>query len=165
MRSEEKKVHSNAHCRWIIRKDMNALLDLQKIYCKQILSEDQIISILRERNTIGMLTEDIDTDVIKGYMFYELQKQSLLISRFVANIQHPDEFTESLINKLLSKLSFERRRHLKVMVPEDDLPLQLFFRDNGFRCMSIEKNYFDVGLDAYLMQFTLLPNGRTLSEN
>lgn len=150
------------NCRWLVRRDLPEVLALQKKYCRQYLTEDEHISILRQRNNIGMVAEDPETFEIKAYIIYELHKQSLLITRFVTDIEDQDEFGNALLNKLFGKLSLERRRHIRIAVPEDDLELQLYFKERGFRCTHIEKGYYGY-LDAYLMQFTLLPNGETLN--
>lgn len=159
----ESKDVLNIHCRWMVRRDLPEVLDLQKKYCRNYLSEDEHITMLRKRDNIGMVAEDLETGSIKAYMIYQLHEQSLLVLRFVTNVVEPDEAGDALITKLMSKLSFERRKHLHIPVPEDDLEMQLYFKDAGFRCVSIEKGYFDDGMDAYLMQFTLLPNGKTLA--
>ena len=59
-----------------------------------------------------------------------------------------------LIAKLIAKLSAQRRSRVVLEVRETNLAAQLFFRENGFRAVSILRGYYDdTPEDAYLMQF------------
>ncbi len=59
-----------------------------------------------------------------------------------------------MVAKLISKLSVQRRSRILLEVRETNLAAQLFFRENGFRAVSVLRSYYaDTPEDAYLMQF------------
>ncbi len=62
------------------------------------------------------------------------------------------------IQKLISKLSHQRRNRILLEVRETNLAAQLFFRDAGFRAISVLRDFYDdTTEDAYLMQFIYQP--------
>jgi ribosomal-protein-alanine N-acetyltransferase len=59
-----------------------------------------------------------------------------------------------MLAKLTGKLSPQRRTRIVLEVRETNLSAQLFFRENGFRAVSVLKNFYaDSPEDAYLMQY------------
>ena len=51
-------------------------------------------------------------------------------------------------------VSQQRRNRIILEVRETNLPAQLFFRENGFRAVSVLREYYeDTPEDAYLMQY------------
>ena len=59
-----------------------------------------------------------------------------------------------MIGKLIGKLSAGRRTRITLEVRETNLPAQLFFRDNGFRAVSVLRDYYeDTPEDAYVMPY------------
>ncbi len=59
-----------------------------------------------------------------------------------------------MIEKLLGKLSSQRRVRITLEVRETNLPAQLFFKTAGFRAVTVLRAYYeDSPEDAYLMQF------------
>jgi ribosomal-protein-alanine N-acetyltransferase len=63
-----------------------------------------------------------------------------------------------MIRKLISKLSPQRRSRIMLEVRETNLAAQLFFRDLGFRAISLLRDFYeDTTEDAYLMQFRYVP--------
>ena len=59
-----------------------------------------------------------------------------------------------MMDKLVAKLSPERRDKIVLEVRERNLPAQLFFRSLGYRAISVLKDFYqDTTEDAYLMQF------------
>jgi ribosomal-protein-alanine N-acetyltransferase len=59
-----------------------------------------------------------------------------------------------MLQKLISKLSQQRRNRVLLEVRETNLPAQLFFRSCGFRAISVLRDFYeDTPEDAYLMQF------------
>jgi ribosomal-protein-alanine N-acetyltransferase len=58
-----------------------------------------------------------------------------------------------MVDRLVGKLSPERRDRILLEVRERNLPAQLFFRDAGFMAISVLKNFYqDSTEDAYQMQ-------------
>ena len=59
-----------------------------------------------------------------------------------------------MVAKLIGKLSSQRRLRILLEIRETNLAAQLFFRENGFRAISVLHNYYDdTPEDAYLMQY------------
>lgn len=142
-----------AHIRWMIRRDMPAVLDIEGQSFEFPWSEDDFIRCLRQRNCIGMVAETEDRVV--GYMVYELHKNRLHILNFAVDPQfRRSGIGKAMVQKLTSKLSYERRSRIMLEIRETNLPAQLFFRDMGFRAICILREFYeDSPEDAYLMQF------------
>jgi ribosomal-protein-alanine N-acetyltransferase len=59
-----------------------------------------------------------------------------------------------MIQKLMSKLSSQRRTRISLEVRETNLAAQVFFRDVGFLATSVLRDYYDDSPDdAYVMQY------------
>ena len=77
----------------------------------------------------------------------------------VLNFAVADDFRRrgvgsQMVAKLTSKLSTQRRSRILLEVRETNLSAQLFFRENGFRAVSVFHSYYaDTPEDAYLMQY------------
>jgi GNAT superfamily N-acetyltransferase len=63
-----------------------------------------------------------------------------------------------LVHKLVGKLSGQRRTRVILEVRETNLAAQLFFRQQGFRAVSVLRDFYDDSTeDAYLMQYRNRP--------
>jgi ribosomal-protein-alanine N-acetyltransferase len=59
-----------------------------------------------------------------------------------------------MLGKLIAKLSAQRRTRIVLEVRETNLAAQLFFRQQGFRAVSLLRDFYeDTTEDAYLMQY------------
>jgi len=149
----EGDVEIQVHIRWMIRRDMPEVLAIENASFEFPWSEEDFIRCLRQRNCIGMVAEFDDRVV--GFMIYELHKNRLHILNFSVE----DEFRRrrvgsQMIEKLISKLSQQRRNRIMLEVRETNLQAQLFFRQNGFRAISVLRDFYDDSTeDAYLMQY------------
>jgi ribosomal-protein-alanine N-acetyltransferase len=147
----------NVHIRWMIRRDMPEVLAIEERSFEFPWSEDDFVRCLRQRNCIGMVAER-DERVV-GFMIYELHKNRLHILNFSVH----DQFRRrgvgtQLIRKLISKLAPQRRNRILLEVRETNLGAQLFFRDLGFRAISLLRDFYeDTTEDAYLMQYRYVP--------
>ncbi len=141
------------HIRWMIRRDMQAVLAIESQSFEFSWSEDDFIRCLRQRNCIGMVAEQ--DEQIVGFMIYELHKNRLHILNFaVAKDLRRRGIGKAMVGKLLSKLSHERRNRIMLEVRETNLDAQLFFKGLGFRAISVLRDFYDDTVeDAYLMQF------------
>jgi ribosomal-protein-alanine N-acetyltransferase len=64
-----------------------------------------------------------------------------------------------MLSKLIAKLSSQRRTRILLEVRETNLPAQLFFRNLGFRAVSVLRDFYDdTTEDAYLMQYRYEPS-------
>jgi len=141
------------HIRWMIRRDMPAVLAIESQSFEFSWNEDDFIRCLRQRNCIGMVAER--DDKVVGFMIYELHKNRLHILNFaVAKEGRRQGVGKSMVGKLLSKLSHERRNRIMLEVRETNLEAQLFFKGLGFRAISVLRDFYDDTVeDAYLMQY------------
>jgi len=151
------------HIRWMIRRDMPAVLDIETQGFEFPWTEEDFIRSLRQRNCIGMVAERGDSVV--GFMIYELHKNRLHILNFaVCPSARRMGIGSAMVEKLLGKLSRERRNRIMLEVRETNLDAQLFFRSLGFRAISVLKDFYeDSPEDAYLMQFRYQPTAEELS--
>jgi ribosomal-protein-alanine N-acetyltransferase len=59
-----------------------------------------------------------------------------------------------MVQKLVSKLAYQRRNRIILEVRETNLAAQLFFKSLGFRATGVLRNFYeDSTEDAFLMQF------------
>lgn len=143
------------HIRWMLRKDMPEVLDIEARCFEFPWSEDAFIRCLRQRNCIGMVAE-IDEKVV-GFMIYELHKNRLHVVNFAV---HPSCQRQgvgaAMVEKLVSKLTVQRRSRLMLEVRETNLAAQCFFRRHGFRAISVLRDFYeDTPEDGYLFCFRL----------
>ena len=140
------------HIRWMIDRDIPEVFAIQNNALEFPWSYNDFIKQWRQRNCIGMVSE-WDERVI-GYMLYELHKDHMhLVNLTVDPNLHRKGVGLSMIDKVKSKMSKDRRNHITVDVRETDLPAQQFLRSMRFRAASVLRNFFDdTNEDAYLMK-------------
>jgi ribosomal-protein-alanine N-acetyltransferase len=139
--------------RWMIRRDMAEVLDIESENFEFPWSEDEFIRCLRQRNCIGMVA-DLDDHVV-GFMIYELHKTRLHVLNFAVGKQwHRHGLGTRMVQKLAAKLSNQRRTRITLEVRETNLAAQCFFRNQGFRAVNVLRDFYeDTTEDAYLMQY------------
>ena len=152
MHSDQKQ-EVRVHIRWMIRRDMPEVLGIEEESFEFPWLEEDFIHCLRQRNCIGMVAEYEDRVV--GFMIYELHKNRIHVLNFaVAAACRRRGVGSQMVAKLIAKLSSQRRNRIMLEVRETNLPAQLFFRENGFRAVSVLRSYYeDTPEDAYLMQY------------
>ncbi|MDG2409795.1 MAG: ribosomal protein S18-alanine N-acetyltransferase [Pirellulales bacterium] len=153
MTSFDSKQELAVHIRWMIRRDMEDVLEIENSSFEFPWFEEDFIRCLRQRNCIGMVAE-YDEHII-GFMIYELHKVRLHILNFAV---HPDfrrgQVGQQMVSKLISKLSYQRRTQITLEVRETNLDAQLFFRGQGFRATNVLRSFYeDTPEDAYLMEY------------
>jgi [ribosomal protein S18]-alanine N-acetyltransferase len=141
------------HIRWMIRRDMMEVLEIENTSFEFPWSEEDFVRCLRQRNCIGMVAEHEER--VAGFMIYELHRNRLHILNFaVASDFRRRGVGQQMVDKLIGKLSPQRRNRILLEVRETNLAAQLFFRDLGFRAISVLRDYYeDTTEDAYLMQY------------
>ena len=156
--SSQGKQEIRVHIRWMIRRDMPEVLDIENRGFEFPWSEEDFIRCLRQRNCIGMVAESGER--IAGYMIYELHKSRLHILNFAVHEQFWRQGVgTSMAGKLTSKLSYQRRTRILLEVRETNLSAQLFFRERGFRAISVLRDFYnDTTEDAYLMEYRYQPS-------
>jgi len=153
----DQKLEVRVHIRWMIRRDMPEVLEIERRSFEFPWSDEDFIRCLRQRNCIGMVAEHDDRVV--GYMIYELQRNRIHVLNFaVAPDRRRQGVGSQMVAKLIAKLSAQGRTRILLEVRETNLAAQLFFRENGFRAVSVLRNYYeDTPEDAYLMQYRYRP--------
>jgi [ribosomal protein S18]-alanine N-acetyltransferase len=149
----DQKQEVRAHIRWMIRRDMLEVLAIEGESFEFPWLEDEFVRCLRQRNCIGMVAEHEDRVV--GFMIYELHKTRIHVLNFAVAEQYRRQGIGcQMLAKLVGKLSGQRRSRILLEVRETNLAAQLFFRENGFRAVSVLRSYYaDTPEDAYLMQY------------
>lgn len=140
------------HIRWLIRADMNKVLEIEKQSYASPYNEEDFLKDLRERSTIGMAAE-INEQVI-AYMIYEMKKNRFNLKKLAV---HPDyrrqDVGSQMVNKLVNKLDPYCRNRVIIDIEERNVTAQLFLSSLGFKAIRVLWNHFD-DQDAYKMVFT-----------
>ena len=149
--AQDARPRPKAHIRWVIRRDMPEMLEIEKRSFEFPWQEDDFIRALRQRNIIGMVAEI--NDKVVGYMIYELHKTRLHLLNMAVDpeYRHQGIGTE-MIENLANKLTSQRRTSLFLEVREGNLPAQQFFRACGLKAAHTLRNFYDTSEDAYLMR-------------
>ncbi|MCA9232286.1 MAG: ribosomal protein S18-alanine N-acetyltransferase [Planctomycetales bacterium] len=142
----------------MIRRDMPEVLEVERKSFEFPWFEEDFIRCLRQRNCIGMVAEHGERVV--GFMIYELHKTRLHILNFaVAETVRRRGVGTQMANKLISKLSGQRRTRISLEVRETNLTAQMFFKALDFRATSVLRSYYDDSPeDAYVMQYRYVPD-------
>lgn len=160
----DQKEEVRVHIRWMIRRDMPEVMAIEGESFEFPWLEDDFVRCLRQRNCIGMVAEHEDRVV--GFMIYELQKSRIHVLNFAVAAEHRRLGVGSqMIAKLIAKLSPQRRSRLVLAIRETNLAAQLFFRENGFRAISVLHDYYaDTPEDAYMMQYRFRQERQSVAE-
>lgn len=157
------RTNSKYHVRWMIRRDMAEVLDIEKLAFEFPWCEDDFIKVLRQKNAIAMIAEAGDRVV--GFKVYELFPNRVHLLNIAV---HPDfhgmGVGGTLVSNLLGKLSEGRRVRITTEVRERNLDAQLFFKRFGFRATSVLRDYYDDSEeDAYVFCHSLAFNAEVLA--
>lgn len=144
------------HIRWMIRRDMPEVLNIEMRSFDYPWAERDFIQCLRQRNCIGMVCEY--KEQIVAFMVYKFSKDKLTILNFAV---HPEfrrqGFGKQMIDNLRLKLSQQRRRWMDLHVSDDNLTMQLFLRSMGFQAKGVEPNFYaEHEKDAYYFNYSVV---------
>ena len=142
---------SPVHVRWMIRRDMRDVLQIEHDSFPFPWQEEDFLTALRERNTIGMVAEIGETVV--GYMVYTAERTKILLVNMAVDPDYRRRgIGRTMIGRLFTKIEGGgRRNRISVDLRESNLPGQLFLRDMDFRAVRVERNAWDNGEAAYVM--------------
>ena len=145
------------HIRWMIRRDMPEVLDIEHDGFEFPWTEKEFVAFLKRWNCIGMVAEHEDRVV--GFMAYSLYKyRCKLCNLAVAADCRGRGVGRQMVAKMQGKLTPSRRRFLDVMVRESNLPALLFFKHHGFQAGSVvHQPYEEIAEDGYAMRYQLNP--------
>jgi len=141
------------HIRWMIRRDLPEVLQIEEDGFEFPWTEREIMDALRQQNCIGMVAEQGERVV--GFMIYKLYPKHLhLVSLAVARDCQRRGVGRLMVDKLVEKLTRQRRVRITLETRETNLAAQLFFRSQGFRATAVfHEFYADSPEDAYLMVY------------
>lgn len=141
--------------RWMIRRDMAEVLKIEQDSFEFHWTEEDFLCCLRQRNCIGMVAE-YENQVV-GFMIYELFKSKLHVLNFaVTSAARRVGVGTQMVEKLVNKLSQQRRKQITLHVRETNLSAQLFFQRHAFRAVCVLRDHYkDSCEDAYVMQYSL----------
>lgn len=148
-------VETNVHIRWMIRRDMNEVLQTEQESFHVPWTEDDFLHCLRRRNCIGMVAES--GDQVVGHVIYELHRNRLHILNLAIHPHHRRHHVGAqIMSKLIGKLSSHRRAKITLELRESNLVAQLFLKSLGFVATKVVKHYYeDTNEDAYFMEYRL----------
>jgi ribosomal-protein-alanine N-acetyltransferase len=130
------------HIRWMIRRDMVGVLEIEKQSFDYPWTEDEFIRVLRCRYHIGMVAEH--EGCVVGFMVYALHKHRLeLLNIAVDDRWRRASIGKQFIEKLASKLSVNRRTRIVIDVRETNLTAQLFLSSTGLLATQVIDDYYD----------------------
>jgi [ribosomal protein S18]-alanine N-acetyltransferase len=160
--SVDQRSQLRVHIRWMIRRDMPEVLDIERASFEFPWFEEDFIRCLRQRNCIGMVAEHAEHVV--GFMIYELHKTRLHILNFAVAAQlRRRGIGVQMVEKLVGKLSSQRRTEISLEVRETNLAAQIFFRENGFRAIDVLRDFYDDSPeDAYVMRYSFQEDQRSM---
>lgn len=145
------------HIRWAIRRDMKEIEQIEQYSFEYPWTTEDFIRCMRGRNTIAMVAEIRATKAweIAGFMIYDLHKNRLQLLNFaVAPKYRRLGVGQQLVEKLIGKLSSQRRTRIALEVRETNVAAQYFFRKQGFRAVNVLRDYYvDSPEDAYVMVY------------
>lgn len=142
------------HIRWLIKRDIPEVLEIEEKSFPYAWTEDDLLSCLRPYHNIGLVAE-YRTKVV-GFIIFKLNKSNINLLNLAV---HP-EFRRlgvgtQLVTKMLDKLSIERRCRLIVDIDERNLDGQLFLAEQGFLATKMLSGRCPNGDDAYRMVFSV----------
>jgi ribosomal-protein-alanine N-acetyltransferase len=140
--------------RWMIRRDLGAVLEIEKYAFEFPWDEATFIDAMRERNTIGKVIED--NDEILGYVIYRCTTDSMCIeSLAVHHNRRRLGLGSTIVDDLKSRLTAKRFK-LFAYVRETNFSAQKFFRAQDFKAKQTVKGHFDdTDEAAYCFEFSL----------
>lgn len=140
------------YCRWMIKGDFAAVEEMLRVDGVEIATRERLIDYLNHHRTIATVAEDRNNQVL-GVLIHRLHTHYFRIAELVV---HPScrrqGIGAGLVNRLIAKLVFPRRKAITMIVPERLLVAQKFLAKQGFRARLLPE-FFGDG-DAYEMRYT-----------
>lgn len=161
--------------RWMLRRDMDDVLAIERSNFEFPWHPNDFFRCLRQRNCIGIVAECCDKDVpdhsekVVAFSIYELHQAHIhILNLAIDRAFHRRSIGSQLINKIIAKLSLQRRQRITLEVRESNLAAQLFFRSLGFTATAVLRDFYPmdaIGEDAYLFRYRLQPKVATANSS
>jgi ribosomal protein S18 acetylase RimI-like enzyme len=105
-----------------------------------------------ESSKPGVVLAAFDCNLASAALAFKVRNMNMVeICHFIVLPEYRRTGTGSGLLRALLNSCYDGRVTVCVHVPETRLPLQLFFKANGFRAIHIRKDFFDGGESAYYM--------------
>ena len=140
--------------RWLIRRDMDRVLMIDRQSFASPWSEEDFLVALKQRDTIGMVVQEQNEtlDGIVGFAVYKLKKHSFEMIRFAVEPWTRREGAgRFIIDRMIQKLSGTNRNEITAEVEERNLTCQLFLQEMGFKAVDSISVF---GGDLYVMKYS-----------
>ena len=129
--------------RWMIKADMPRVLEIERASFANPWNMDTFLACLGTRWCVGNVVESHDGEVV-GFMIYQLQKGRIeLVAIAVCPECRRQGIGSQMIQRLIAKLTEQRRHELIVNVREANLDTHLFLRSQGLRATEVLRDYYD----------------------
>jgi ribosomal-protein-alanine N-acetyltransferase len=155
------KTKTDVSINWMVRMQLPQVVRIERDSFQFNWSEEDFRAALRQQNMIGMVAtgnhRDADDRIILGFMIYELHKTKLhLLNIAVDPPCRGNGIGTAMVEKLINKLSMQRRQSIVTEVRETNLGAQLFFRAMGFQAIgTLRRAYLDTDEDAISFRYSL----------
>ena len=143
---------TTVHIRWMIRRDLPEMLDIERASFDFPWTEEQFVRCLRAKNCVGMAAEH--EDKVVGYMVYEWARRRMdLCNLAVAAEYRRRGIGKQMVRDLRATMAQKRHSVLLANVAEHNTGGHLFFQAVGFRAVSVLRRYFPHDeSDAYVFR-------------
>ena len=132
--------------RWLIRRDMERVLEIESEEQIDRFDEEQFLAHLRMRNCIPMVCTDagIDNQVF-GYMLYELHEGFVRVIKFrVAESDSGNGYGSGMVLTLIVRLVQQHRTAIKMEVYERRDDFLMFLKSQGFKAVGISGDHIEM---------------------
>lgn len=147
--------------RWMIRADLPTVIAISNLsFRNDAWQEANFLHHMKQRNCIGMVVENRpgeqwesdSRDIVLGYMVYELLSDRFNLIQLAVHPEHRRcGFGRTMIEKMISKLSYDRRNQIFYTLNDDDYLGHALLRAMGFKATGLERN--KKGKDKFLMRY------------
>lgn len=142
--------------RWLMTRDLNEVLAIDTRVAEYPFVEEDWKCLMRQQHCVGMVVENEDRRPV-GAFLYELTKSSMVLTRLIV---HPSQqragVGTAMVQRLIGRLSQQKRNHITVEVPERLDGALAFFKSNGFRAVRVERGVYH-GDDLFVMRYSVAP--------
>ena len=141
--------------RWLVRKDFVQVLAIEQECFEFPWTAEEFLLCLQQPNCLGMVAEHEGR--IVGFVIYETPKNRICITNIATDPKFQRHgIARQMIQKLVAKMIYQRRRKIGIEIRETNLPALVCFRALGFRTAVIRKNFYEEqSEDAYVLQYRL----------
>lgn len=124
--------------RWMIRRDFLDVLAICQQCQAEYQTEEDLLDLLRDRRTVGMVAEHTETGEICGAMVYELPKSEIRLKLLSVAIAHRwGGVCRQMDACLTEKLQVTHRERMYADVPAEQVSMQVCLRSLGWRAVQI----------------------------